>query len=63
MRNKPSKESSKAIQDKFEKDINDNFCKLCHAGNYRGHHQFPYKYLKCPICGHTIEIKKKNKEV
>ncbi len=40
----------------FDEEVLYRFCHECNAGIYRQHHEFPHKYIKCPVCGHTKEI-------
>lgn len=48
-------------QEEFDREVMSKICKICHSGVYMQHPEFPEKYLKCPICGHTKEYVKPDK--
>ena len=41
--------------DIFDEETLYRFCHNCNVGIYKQHHQFPHKYIKCEVCGHTKE--------
>lgn len=56
MRNKPKQgKNQEELAKQRDNEVNGQFCKQCHVGKYELHHEQPRKYVKCGVCGHTIE--------
>lgn len=54
----PTEEELQKSKDRYNKEILDRFCHNKCFGHYIAHHEYPHKYVKCCICGHTKELKK-----
>ena len=37
----------------FDKETLAKICSECNVGSYQAHHEYPHKYSKCSLCGHT----------
>jgi len=61
MTKKFTEEEIKKLEEKNREEILEKFCHTNGCfGHYMQHHEFPHKYVKCVICGHTKELKKKS---